>query len=413
MTPAFQLDAVLRSVSVLLDDVALIAGIAVGSAAVAAAAAIVYRWYTREQVPQWLASLFGGTPAAVYISGIGLLDTITDPTRAADVFAPSTMLLNSTVLVAAVAVSPVGRAVGDRFATDVFAFAGTSAVDAEVGRIVRTVGRVAAVELPEEADDIGDIDGYDSVPRARKEAMAGKRLLFPRRLTDAELTDRLVTRIKEDYGIGHVDVELDDDGDVSFLALGRRVAGLGPTMPPGVAAVAVRADPGAGASAGDAVQLWRASEDGDPERVVGAELRATAGDVATVILDESDAERLDRDEEYRLLTLPSDPGAEHEFTSLLRGADETMETVTIEAGSDLVGATLGNLDATVVAVRTAAGSIDAIPARARELDADDVLFLVARPETIRRVSRFATATETDDDSDGTSASVASDSAGDD
>ncbi|MDS0299516.1 potassium transporter TrkA [Halogeometricum sp. S1BR25-6] len=419
MTLLLQLDAVIRSAAVLLNDIALIASLAVGAAAVAAAAALVHRWYTREPIPRWLASLFGGTPAAVYISGIGLLDTITDPTRAADVFEPSTMLLNSTVLVAAVAVSPAGRAVGDRVATDVFAFAGTSAVDAEVGRIVRTVGRVAAVELPEDPDNIGDIDGYDPVPRARKEAMAGKRLLFPRRLTDAELTDRLVTRIKEDYGIGHVDVELDEAGDVSFLALGRRVAGLGPTMPPGVAAVAVRADPGAGASAGDAVQLWRTGEDGAPERVVGAELRATAGDVATVILDESDAQRLDRGEEYRLLTLPSDPGAEHEFTSLLRSADETMERVTVELGSDLVGATLGNLDATVVAVRGADEdeAVDAIPARARELAAGDELFIVARPETVRRISRFAAAPEADDgdggDSAGTPASPASDSADDD
>lgn len=401
MTP-LQLSAVVGVVGAILADVPLVLGLAAGSAGISAAAAIIYRWYTRELVPGWLAALFGGSSAAIYLNAVGLLQTTTQD--AAAVFAPSTVLLNSVILAAAVAVSPVGRAVGDRIATDVFAVAGARSVDAEVGRIVRTVGRVAAVELPAEASDIGDIDAYDPVPADRKEAMAGKRLLFPRRLTREELTDRLVTRIKEDYGVGYVDVELDDDANVSYLALGRRAAGLGPTMPPGVAAVAVRADPGAGASAGDAVQLWRVGEDGTPERVVSGELRATAGDVATVLLEEAEAERLDHEETYRLLTLPSDPGAEHEFTSLLRGADETMETVTVEAGSELVGSTLAALDATVVAVRSGDRPIDTIPTRSRELAAGDVLYLVARPETIRRVSRAASAPA--NEADGTGGTVA-------
>lgn len=392
-----QLDSAVRLVGSLLQDGALVVGLTALSAGISAAAALVYRWYTREPVPRWLSALFGGSAAAFYLNAVGLLRTTTqDPTA---VFDPPRILLNSTILVAAVALSPVGRAVGDRLATDVFAVAGARSIDAEVSRIVRTVGRVTAVELPAEASDVGDIDGYDPVPTDRKEAMAGKRLLFPRTLSREELADRLVTRIKEDYGVGHVDVELDDERNVSYLAVGRRVAGLGPTMPPGVAAVAVRADPGAGASAGDAVQLWRTGEDGDPERVASAELRATAGDVATVLLDEAEAERLDHEETYRLLTLPSDPGAEHEFTSLLRSADETMETVTVEAGSELAGATLSTLDATVVAVHPSDAPVETIPRRARELAPGDVLFLVARPETIRRITRAASAP--DDGSAGT------------
>ncbi|RYJ14414.1 potassium transporter TrkA [Halogeometricum borinquense] len=391
MSLPLQLDSVLRLVGGLLQEIPLVVGLAALSAGLSATAAIVYRWYTRELIPRWLAALFGGSSAALYLNAVGLLRTTTE--RSTEVFDPATVLLNSTILLAALVSSPVGRSVGDRIATDVFAVAGARSIDAEVSRIVRTVGRVTAVELPEEASEIADIDGYDPVPVDRKAEMAGKRLLFPRRLTREALTDRLVTRIKEDYGVGHVDAELDDAGNVSYLALGRRIAGLGPTMPPGVAAVAVHADPGAGASAGDAVQLWRTGEDGTPERVVGAELRATADDVATVIVDESDAQQLDYEEPYRLVTLPSDPGAEHEFTSLLRSADETMETVPVETGSELVGETLRSLDATVIAVRPSVGAVETIPSRSRELAAGDILFLVARPETIRRIARAATAPE--------------------
>ncbi|SFR54813.1 TrkA C-terminal domain-containing protein [Halogeometricum limi] len=385
MTP-LQLGRVTDLLGVVFAQAPLVFGLVALSAGISAAAAILYRWYTRDVAPTWLAALFGGSSTAVYLNAVGLLKTTTEDPAA--VFDPATVLVNSTILVGAIAVSPVGRTVGDRIATDVFAVAGATSIDAEVGRIVRTVGRVTVVELPD-ADDIGDIDGYDAVPAERKTAMAGKRLLFPRQLTSDELVDRLVTRIKEDYGVGHVDVELDADDEVSYLALGRRAAGLGPTMPPGVAAVAVRGDPGAGASAGDAVQLWTVGDDGDPERVASAELRATTDDVATVLLDESEAERLDHAATYRLLTLPSDPGAEHEFTSLLRAADETMETVRVAAGSELVGTTLRDLNTTVVAVAPAEGPVESIPARSRELAVGDTLFLVARPETIRRVARAA------------------------
>jgi hypothetical protein len=375
-----------------LRAVGKVVGLGLLSVVVAAAAALVYRWYTRERIPAWITAMFSGAAVTVPLQAIGLFRAVTDP--AADpgvIFEPTTVLVNVVTLGVAVLVSPAGLAVGDRLATGVFAVAGAREVDAEVSRLVRAVGRVRGIELPESADDIGDIDGYEPVPRDRKEALAGKTLLFSRRLRDGELAERFVERLKSDYGVGHVDVDLTDDGEVAYLAVGRRAAGLGPTIAPGTAAVAVRADPGAGASAGDVVQLWRVGDDGRPERVASAELRATAGDVATVVLDEKDAAGLNPDAEYRLLTLPHEPGAEREFTSLLRAADETMDAVTVEPGSELVGATVGATEVTVAAVKPADGAAEAIPSRARTLDVGDVVYVVARPEAIRRVARRATA----------------------
>ncbi|RLM89844.1 potassium transporter TrkA [Halobellus sp. Atlit-38R] len=374
-------------------------GLAAVAGILAAAAAVVYRWYTREEIPAWLATLTGASGVALYLNAVGLFQQAVGSDPAA-VFDPMVVLVNAAALGAAIVVSPAGRAVGDRLTTSAFAVVGARELDTEVSWLVSNVGRVRAVELPEVESDVEDIEGYEPVPAATKDALAGKTLLVPRNLRGDALRDRVVARIKEDYGVGYVDLELDADGTVTRLGVGRRVAGLGTTLAPGFAAVAVRADPGAGASAGDAVQLWRRTEAGEgaiegtsgtTARVASGELRAVTNDVATVIVDEADAENLDPAASYRLLTLPSDPGAEREFTSLLRAADETMDVVTVGAGSDLDGATVGDVDATVAAVRPTRGAIEPIPARSRTLAAGDALYLVARPERLRGVAALATA----------------------
>lgn len=392
----------------LLSALTRVLGLAALAAMLAALAAVLYRWYTREEIPAWLATLVGASGVALYLNAVGLFQQAVGSDPAA-VFDPTVVLVNAASIGAAVVVSPAGRAVGDRLVQSAFAIAGSRQLDTEVSRLVSNVGRVRPVELPEEADDVGDIEGYEPVPAATKAELAGKTLLVPRHLRGDALRDRVVARIKEDYGVGYVDLELDDRGTVARLSLGRRVAGLGTTLAPGFAAVAVRADPGAGASAGDAVQLWRrvdpsaadgtddetdpareaGSTTGTAEHVASGELRASTGDVATVILDEADAAALDPAATYRLLTLPADPGAEREFTSLLRAADETMDVVAVEAGSDLDGATLGSVDATVAAVRSGDGSIEAIPPRSRVLAAGDALYLVARPERLRKIAARA------------------------
>jgi hypothetical protein len=404
----------------LVSALTRVVGLAALAAILAALAAILYRWYTREEIPAWLATLVGASGVALYLNAVGLFQRAVG-SNPAEVFDPTVVLVNGATLAAAVVVSPAGRAVGDRLITSAFAVAGSRELDTEVSRLVSNVSRVRPVELPEDVDDVGDIEGYEPVPEATKTELAGKTLLVPRHLRGEDLRNRVVSRIKEDYGIGYVDLELDDDGAVVRLSVGQRIAGLGPTLAPGFVAVAVRADPGSGASAGDAVQLWRrveveetdkaeetgkqggAGESAEPaasatvQRVASGELRASNGDVATVILEETDAAALDPAATHRLLTLPSDPGAEREFTSLLRAADETMDVVTVSAGSDLDGATLGSVDATVAAVRAADSGIEPIPPRGRTLAAGDALYLVARPERLREIAARAAEARGDPD----------------
>lgn len=371
--PTFGLDAALR------EAVLLLAGYSLGVLAVTGLTALVYRWYTRERIQLGLSLLLGVGTVGTYLNTIGLLSTVIVD-QGGDIFDPGAVLFNVVALGVAVLVAPVGRRGGDRLATDLFAVSGAKQLDAEVSRIVRTVGRVTAIELPEE---IGDMEGYDPVAPEVKESLAGKTLLFPRRLSVAELRQRLVTRLADDHGVGHVDLDLDADGTVSYLAVGSRAAGLGPTLPAGAVAVAVRADPPPTAGVGDVVQVWRTTP--EPKRVATGELRATEGDTATLVVDEADAAQVRSDEQYRLVTLPAEPQADREFAGLLRAADETMGVVTIGEGSGLVGSTVGDLAVSVAAVRPAGGTVEAIPGRSRTVVAGDTLYVIARPDLLRKL----------------------------
>jgi uncharacterized protein with PhoU and TrkA domain len=136
------------------------------------------------------------------------------------------------------------------------------------------------------------------------------------------------------------------------------------------------------------VQVWRPGD--PPKRAVTGELRGTAGDVATIAVDQQEADALDDSTRYRLVTLPATPRLRNEFANLLRSADETMSAVTVAAGSDLAGGTVGDVGAVVVAVR-GDGGVEALPSRDRSLAAGEVVYAVGRPEGLRVVERAAKA----------------------
>jgi uncharacterized protein with PhoU and TrkA domain len=366
-----------------LLQVAQAVGLALGAGIIVAVFAAVYRWYFRQRAPFGVGLLLDVSVVTLYLNTrVALGEAIAGRGEALTLTSVS---FNLSVFVLAGVMVPAARRAGDRVGIQLLAATGTRELEGEVGRLVKTVGRAVTVELPE---DIEDIEGYDPVDDAVKRALAGKTLIFPRRLTVEELRDRVVTRLKDDYEVGYVDVELEADGTASYLALGRRTAGIGPTLPPGTAAVAVNADPPNAAAAGDLVQVWRVDGE-DRERITTAEIRGVAEDTVTLSLDEYDATSL-AGGDYRLLTLPHEPGADRQFAALLRNADETMSVATVAAGSDLDGATVADVAGTVVAVRNS-DQLDAIPSEERRLAAGDTVYVVARPDAARRLDAAAAA----------------------
>lgn len=356
---------------------ARILALALLAAVVTAAVSFFYRIRTNQLFPEGATVLVGlGVVALVLNTRLVLVQFIGET---ADPLTALEAGINVAVFIVAGAASYGGRRAGDRLGTSERIKGGR--LQPDFSPLVRAVGRYITVTLPEE---IEDIEGYDPVDPATKKTLAEKRLDFPRGLTVAELRTQLTARLREEYDVGYVDVELAEDGTVEYLAVGQRAAGIGPTLPPQSAAVAVRADPPFSATAGDTVQLWRVEE--GTETLVGrAELRASVGGVVTVVTSESIARAVDPTVEYRLMTLSADAHPEREFAAMLRREDETMSVVELAAESPLVGNTIGSLAVTVIAVRAAGGDIETIPERDRVLEAGDTLFALGRPDILRRL----------------------------
>lgn len=366
------------------DPVLRVAGMTVLSLLTAMLVSIAYRWYVRERIPAGVALLAGVSSVALYLNTRGALGQVV--AGQTGYLALESVIFNTISFFLAGLVTPVGRRAGDRLATSVMAMAGTRIVEGEVSGLVSAVGRLDAITLPE---TIHDIDGYDPVSEDVKATLAGKTLLFPRRGGREEREKRLRARLKDDYDVGYVDLDLATDGSVEYLAVGRRVAGIGPTLGTGAAAVAIEADPPHTASPGDAVQVWETDE--GQRRVASGEIRGVAGDVVTVALDEQDARDL-AGRRYRLLTLPDDPTADREFAALLRAVEETMAAVRVAPDGGLVDVVVGDLNATVVAVKPANGSIEPVPARDRKLAPRDLVYVVASPAAIRQLEERAAGT---------------------
>ncbi len=361
----------------LVDAVIRVLGFAVLAGVTAAGTAFVYRWYTGEGIPDGVAVLAGVTVVALWLNTKSALgDAIIGETPLLD---PETAVYTVVTFAASAIAADGGRRVGDSVAVDTVAAATPRTLD-EVGRLVRAAGRVVAVTLPE---TIADADGYDPVDEETKAELAGETLYLPRRLSPDERRDRLVTRLERDYGVGGVDVSLADDGTVEFLAVGSRPSGIGPTLAPGSVAVALDADPAPDASPGDAVEVW-ISADGETRRVTTAELRAIAGDVATLAVDGDDVDDLPVDRSYRLVTLPGSADAGRQFVSLLRAADETITATTVDEDGPFVGTRVGTVPVAVVAVDRD-GEAVALPNADERLEAGDVAYLLGRPAALRRL----------------------------
>ncbi len=310
-----------------LVDIARVIVFIVVAAVAGGIVGIVYRWYVGERVSDGLTVLVGLSLVAIYLNTAGALGDVIGGDI--ELLALETAIFNTVTFFLAAVTAVAGGRVGDRIGVGLFAVSGGGSVNRDVSRIVRTVGRVTTVQIPTE---IGDIDGYDPVDAATKEKLADQTLVFPRRLTVEELRTRFIERLRIDYGVGHVDVDFTADGTVEYLALGGRESGIGATLPPGSAAVAVKADPPNNASPGDTVEVWTEGDpttEAAPKRVTNAEIRGNADDLVTLAMDEADAKRLDTTRRYRLVTLPVEIRADREFAAHLRNAEETMSAATV------------------------------------------------------------------------------------
>lgn len=364
----------------LVEAVLRILGLSVLAAVTTGVVAFAFRARTGQPFPEGATLILGLGVVAIYLNT--RLIFIQFVGEAGDPLTPTEAIGNITVFLAAGIASYLGRyggtkaAVSDRFSV--------GKLHPDLSPIVRASGRTITVTVPEE---IADIPGYDPVAEETKRALAGRSIDLPRGLTLAEVRRQVVDRLEEEHDIGHVDIDLTPEGTVEYLGVGQRPRGLGPTIPPNAAVVAVRADPPFSAAPGDTVQVWQTDETG--ETYIGAgEFRASVGRVATIVLDESAAELIDPTATYRLMTLPATAYPDREFAGLLRRANETMDSITVGANSPLVGQPIGDIKATVIAIRSPTDTVETIPSRDRKVAAAETLFAIGSPETLRRLTEL-------------------------
>ena len=319
---------------------ALIAGI------VTTTVAFGYRAVSTRGAPVGVGTFAGLAVVAGWLNAAGLEQaTIIDETPLVH-HATATYVLGA-VVVSAVA-AEIGRRIGDEVARDVFDI-NRLAATGEIASLVRSARLSIAIQLPERIDDAA---GYPAVDPSIKRDLAGRTVLVPQISDESALRSRLATRLERDYGLGHVSITVGADGTIERLAIGGTRSRIGSSLPTGTVAMAIRTDPAPTASVGDPIEVWTSEEDSSRLAATGM-VRATAGDVATITVDADAADRLaDSGSSYRLTTRSEPPNDGDGLCSVLRAADETVRSVTVEDGGTLDNVFVGWLSGIVlVAVR--------------------------------------------------------------
>lgn len=341
--------------------------------------AFLFRQYTTRQLPAGAGVLFGSAVVSVWLA----VDSALTGTLVGDtglVHYGTGAFLLGTFVISAVAAEG-GRRIGDRIGCDVFDIThldeGTDAVG-----LLQSARLAVTVELPAQ---IGDADGYFAVDENTKQALAGRQFMFPRRLELDELRERLESRIVADFDVDYVAAELSEEGRVTALALGAKPSGLGASLPPGTAGVAVQATPLPEAGVGDPVEVWTTGE--TEQFVAKAEFRSTDGESTTLLVDDDDVDAIEQHEQYRLVTHPDSSNDLAEFIPVIRDVEETMTTVTVEAGGPLEGEFAGWLPVSVP-VLDRDGTPIPFPAERETLQAGDVAYVIGTPSAIARLDEY-------------------------
>lgn len=354
-----------RAATLQLLGLGLAAGIA------ATALALCYRRVTTRGVPDGAAPFLGVLTVGCWLLGdAAVRGSLVGSTALTDE-ATATYVLAATA-VGGIAGTAGGR-LGDRFAADVYGIDRIDASGPQAERL-RDARLVIALELPSE---IERASGYGPVPEPVERSLANGTVRVPSTLSDDAITDRIEQRVAADYDVDHARVSLDESGDVDAIAVGRERRGVGPEIPPGTVAIAVRADPAADASSGDPVELWSA-EAADASLVARGRLHSRAGDVATVVVPNEAAADVSPLERYRLVTPADAPTDRGRFLALARSAPETTISLDVTAAGPLEGEFVGWLPGVVLAVRRG-DSVLAFPEDNETLQPDDIAFCLGRP----------------------------------
>ncbi|WP_231185475.1 TrkA C-terminal domain-containing protein [Haladaptatus sp. DYF46] len=273
--------------------------------------------------------------------------------------------------------------------------------------VIERVGRFGQVRV-RATGDVGDIEGYPPLPDDLRAAIAEDEWTFPGDLPIPELESRLADRLRTDYDLADVAVEIDARATATVNAAPPE-GSLSRRVPPGKRAVSVDTLVPTGLSRSDTVVFslgdeeiggtvlsaktnggGGANEDTDAPSAPTPTTNGGDGRV-TVAVSNGEARRLLDDTPTKLRVESRGTRYEFELIRLLRRAGKRWERVSIRAGSEFDGLTLGaaSVRATygvAVLALERDGDWTVAPPGTTALEAGDDLYVVGDDESIRRFS---------------------------
>ena len=383
---------------------------------VAGVLGFVFKYFTNVTLPG-----FGVVVLGLAIAGInGGLLALNDPTLRQNASGPVVVVAIVVVLMITFYAHAKGDALGASFPRRV-SFKGIRerTLSSDVVELVGNRGEVRV----EVTGEVGDIEGYPPVPDSIRTGIRENDWRLPADLPIAELESRLAERLRTEFELTEVTVEIDERGRAT-VAAAPPLSGLSKRVPSGRRAVSVQTLVPSGLARGDEVVVLTSENrvEGTVLSVgTGSSPKATdgtgpvtdgAGPVTdggtddsagptppprttakggegrlTVAVARTDAPTLLRADRPRVVVRSRGIRREFELVSLLRRAGRRFRRVTVRPGGPLDGTTIGSVDirethgVVVLAVRHPDGWTIS-PRGTEPLAGGDELFVVGTREQL-------------------------------
>ena len=246
---------------------------------------VVYRYFTLEKLSSFIGILFG--LGFLGFSG-GLLAILEQPT------------LGGAIEIVAVSIFIVwGVNTGDKIAEKI-----PNKTPASIFESIRG-GKTAytTVKLPN-ARLIYDMAGKPRVPDSLKAELSEREFTLPADLPLGDMTNRVKRRLITDWGVGDVEIELDQDGKVIHFAISAKERGLSAVIPEGSVAIPIECSViPSHLAAGDVVKIFLDNN----EVIAKIEVKSVNEDqkVITIVADLGLLEKIRGNKASLVVALPS------------------------------------------------------------------------------------------------------------
>jgi CBS domain-containing protein len=245
---------------------------------------VIFKYFTGESFP-WFLSVAVGL-GIVGISG-GLLALLDEPTP----LSVARIMVASMILVLA---TNEGNKLGSRLPRKQISLLSS----------LRALGRenLTTIRIPDE-QDINDIPGKPRVGIGVKRRLAGTEFLLPADLSREELENRIKRRLLADWRLGDTELETDQRGRLTYLAVSALKHGLSGSLREGSLALPMKYDAApAGLAPGDLVRVYSGSE----LLMDSAEVKGVDEDnrTVTLVLKAEDLQNCVDKEATRVVALP-------------------------------------------------------------------------------------------------------------